>query len=465
MASMEIANSRPIIVGEREQQLDMMLHLLEFSQMVVLVTGSSGSGKSTFLNAAGSQLAVHHQVFQLPSSRLLSEDDLIREWSDQLGCHENSASIHLALGELQKRDELFCVLIDDAHLVELPVLIMLAEWSSQYENLRIALAGDDVLLNLAHSVMMELSEKNLFHTIHLSALSDSDMDGFISEYLQQSNFSTTPFSSRQLLQIKQLAKGNTGKLAKLLEKSLSKQASAGVSKFPVGHVAAIVLVAVSLGASYWIKDSAEEEDPLAKIIEQAGQSDALAMMESNVVLEGEPPWGESEEAFPNAGNAGSQSGEFTIAESTNESVIDIEEERAPSQEVAPAIANVANESSKPKVVAPTPEAVAPEKPTEIEFSHPLLKADKNQYVLQLVGVRSKESASRVTEDLKRQLGTSKVSFYETRYQGKPWYVVVYGPIGNQEQARAQVDQIARSTKTKPWVRPVAKIQEDMAKID
>lgn len=96
--------------------------------------------------------------------------------------------------------------------------------------------------------------------------------------------------------------------------------------------------------------------------------------------------------------------------------------------------------------------------------HPLLEAPANGFALQLLGVRNRASAEKVMAEFKQALGSDQLSVYETTYKGQPWFVVVYGPVNTKKAANLKAGSIAKRLQNQPWVRPMAKIQEDIRRI-
>jgi septal ring-binding cell division protein DamX len=94
----------------------------------------------------------------------------------------------------------------------------------------------------------------------------------------------------------------------------------------------------------------------------------------------------------------------------------------------------------------------------------LLSAPSQSYALQLLGVRNEESAKAFVRRFARQMDGTKLTIYETRYKGEPWFVVVYGPMDNKQQANQQASQLSKTIKGQPWVRPISKIQADIRQI-
>jgi septal ring-binding cell division protein DamX len=59
-------------------------------------------------------------------------------------------------------------------------------------------------------------------------------------------------------------------------------------------------------------------------------------------------------------------------------------------------------------------------------------------------------------------GAEDLFFFETRYQDRPWFVVVYGNYPNRSAARQAIEQLPQPLKDlQPWARSLADIQSDI----
>jgi len=85
----------------------------------------------------------------------------------------------------------------------------------------------------------------------------------------------------------------------------------------------------------------------------------------------------------------------------------------------------------------------------------LRAAPPGSFTLQLIGSHDPEA---VTRFVRRNHLKHDVGWFFTRYQGRPWYVVIYGRYANKSKARAAIARLGRSLrKRRPWPRPIAGI--------
>jgi len=442
-------------IGERVQQLDMLLHVQEFSSMVVLVTGEVGSGKSALLQAAVSQLSVHHQILAIDAVTSSSETSLIQQIAQQLACDESLAGIDAALMKVSQQNEGVHLVIDDAHLLEESAFNLIVRKAILDHSWHLVIGGDKGLQLRLDNLQQELQQENTYHLIQLASFNESESDQFIEALFQKAGQDFSELTDKKRHQLWLLSDGLPGKLVDLveLEKETYRKLS---SKFPVGHVAAIFLIGTALIFSYFYQDevvTVAQDDVIAELLAQKAQPKNQ--------LNGENVKSETlKESVPHEVITAMQKIEGTGKE--QESLLaqtvtrKTDELHVSDTKTSP--------SSIPRPTKSTQLIAAPAQMT-VKSSHPLLDAQPQGYALQLLGVRNKKSAQEFMRRFERQLSSEKLNVYETKYKGQPWFVVVYGPYSNKKNANQVAVSLAHSLKNQPWVRPVSKIQEDIRKLN
>ena len=115
-------------------------------------------------------------------------------------------------------------------------------------------------------------------------------------------------------------------------------------------------------------------------------------------------------------------------------------------------------ASKPKT-APATAKPATKQPARSADERRLLALPEQQYVVQLMAGYSRE---KVTGFIGSAGGGVKVLYFESRLQGKPWYVAVTGPYPDRTAASAAIAKLSPALrKEKPWPRAVSTIQADL----
>jgi len=465
MADSNKASPDIILLGEREQQLDMLLHVQEFSAMAVLITGPSDIGKTALLEAAVAQLTIHHQTIHISAFSTNQLADLMDEIAMQLGCAANLLDLDQQLAHISEQQETLHLVIDDAHLLDDDVITLLLEKSAMPHGWRLILCGDESLKPRLKSLQNQFEHK-LYHLIELAPFTEEESEAFISQLFKHSGIDVVPMSIKDMHQLWLLSKGVPGKLIELVELGQDNRRQRS-SRFPIGHIAAVCLIGSALLVSFLYQGQESDvqmdsDDVIAQLLkeqkerldgpiktESVSQSGGLLADEISLPLDSEPP----------TANMGAKK-EIDPIEPQSEKA------RAEATQVAESIPKRVETQVKalgkiPTVAAKKPEVAAP----KVEKNrHPLLSAPSQSYALQLLGVRNEASAKAFVQRFTRQMDGSKLNIYETRYKGEPWFVVVYGPMDNKQQASKQADQLSKTLKGQPWVRPISKIQADIRQI-
>jgi DamX protein len=81
----------------------------------------------------------------------------------------------------------------------------------------------------------------------------------------------------------------------------------------------------------------------------------------------------------------------------------------------------------------------------------------NRYVLQVLGSRSRAAA---IDFIAKNSGVAELRFFQTTYQGEPWFVVTQGSYSGRQQAQQGVSTLPASMRSaNPWPRSVGDIQK------
>jgi len=113
--------------------------------------------------------------------------------------------------------------------------------------------------------------------------------------------------------------------------------------------------------------------------------------------------------------------------------------------------------------APVVEALEVEETAVIATASPfverLLEASPENYAVQLLASHSEANISRFVADLG---GSQPAGYFETRFQGKPWFVAVLAVFEDRDQASRAIDSMPANLRSnEPWIRSVAGIQTDI----
>ncbi len=451
MTSDHYASPAFIQIGERTQQLDMLLHVQQFSSLIVLLTGDSDTGKSSLLAEAKQQLSSHQPVilfdaFQFPDQQSITA--YLTQESQREKIIESPTEA--------TQDGVQYILVDDAHLLDIKALTMLVQRSIKDESWHLVLCGDESLQEKLNKLQAELQCENLYHHIHMQPLTETESSQFMVELFKQAGQDELPLSQQKVHQLWLLSQGLPGKIIELVDVEKESRQKL-VARFPLGHVAAIVLIGVALIFSFLYQDeqAINSQDVIALLLEENAQE----------TVDETPPAIVSERAskiqLSGTQSALVEAQSKATSPTQSKQIIKEPAKSSDAHQLTSAEIAVQGLELQKKVTKPTAAVKAsPINKTRSKL-HPLLSAQPDQYLLQLLGVRNEKSAKAFMSRFARELNEDRLNLYQTKYKGQPWFVVVYGPFNNKNSANSEASSLGRKLKSRPWIRPVSKIQEDI----
>jgi DamX protein len=91
----------------------------------------------------------------------------------------------------------------------------------------------------------------------------------------------------------------------------------------------------------------------------------------------------------------------------------------------------------------------------------LLDQESSYYTLQVLGVRNEESLLDFIK-VHKLLQNQNVAYYKTVYKGKQWYPLLYGVYPTKSEAAAAVNELPdKIQKSVPWIRKMSAIQREV----
>lgn len=502
--------------AQRKPVLGQLHHLARYSQLMLVVSGPLGSGKSLLrqaLVASTNKQAVQSVVVSARSASDAS--GMLAQVAQDLGVAQAEVQAILSkVVQLALTGQEVYLLVDDAEQLDESALQALLELAAGVPEGRphVFLFGEPSLI----AGLDELNiEEERFHIIELAPYSEEETREYLEQRLEGAGRGIEVFSREQIVDIHENSDGWPGNInqvardtlieAMIASRSTAKRPSMGF-KMPKKHVLALsAVVVVAVGAAVLMPkkgDKAPADAPAAQAqlplgegkqgaaIEFSGSSQPMPLPlvgQSQPVMR-EPlaqaaGMGEGEEGSP-AGDTALQPGNPPPTVTTIAPPQGVPAGPAPApaqpvasvpaqpvQPVAPAPKPVATQPAKP--VAPAKPAPAP---TQVAVAKPAAKpAEKpaasgggsggwyagqkpGNYVVQILGTSSEASAQAY---VKAQGGDYR--YFKKNLQGKPLYVVTYGSFANRDAAVAAIKNLpAKVQAGKPWPRTVASVQQELA---
>jgi DamX protein len=492
----------------RDQMMATLRHHMQFSDLVLIVEGEQGSGKTTLFR----QLIQNNIPNLFLISILAEATDTLVQLQQKMSAHlksQGSASyLDQDLKNLQVFDQFPIAIIDDAHLLSDTTLQELIRYRSQLKrdkdtNLKILLLANPGMAKTIEDIT-DLQHSQLY-VQQMPGLSPKQVQTFIEHRLARAGYRGGPVLPPETIQlIYKKSMGKPGQIMEfavlMLEKHVRNLNRPGgnlmVKILGIGGV----LLLVAGGTYFWLDQTSTPHTAITPAPAPVIASESTITEDLAVPAE----TGSTDLLQENmADDTRAQSIENTSIDLT--ALAEIPPEPAPQPKdfstsgiappasIAPAEpGSIANKAiAKPETG--TPPAAAIPAPAIVPAAHlkpaisPAAKPDnaENQRVLtelaamgikdsewlrqqapanwtlQILGARDTTTLLKFAREHK--LGDDS-AWYETKLNGKPWFVMVHRIYTDADIARKGLDSLSPDLqRSQPWVKSLSAIQKDLAK--
>lgn len=465
--------------AQRKPVLGQLHHLARYSQLLLVVTGPEGSGKTLVrqaLVASSNKQAVQSVV--ISPHETLDSNALLQQVAQSLGSqHADYESIMAQIIQLALTGQEVYLLVDDAERLTgaaVETLLRLAQGNPEGRP-HVFLFGEHALVSRLEA-LVEGEER--FHVIALQPYEEAETHEYIALRLEGAGAPLECFSDEQLSRIHQESGGwpgaineiARGELLQAMLQSKGKRKSGGwrlslPRKHLLALVAVILIVVVALLMRDIEKPSVEPTTTLLPLDSSAGVASRSDGSQA-AVTPVEPDQPVVREPLAAAGGAEQKESQVgSGAYAAPDPVPDV----APVAEL-PAVSSVVPGQS----AAPQPSAKTPAPPVRVDTPKPGATAPvanvavanwyadqpKANYLIQVLGTRTRSNA----EALVKQHGQG-FRYFVKQHEGKPLYVVTYGSFPSRKAALEAVKDLPQSLKSgKPWARSLGSVQQEIRQV-
>ncbi|WP_347331483.1 AAA family ATPase [Marinimicrobium locisalis] len=469
--------------------LEQLQHLCQFSASFLAVLGKPGVGKSRAALELANSFEADDEICLLNAEPGVEAADVLGQMARQFSLPlDGEPSIGRLLAALRhfaqvadEEDRLALTVIDDAHHLDektLGALISLLQGQDKSgRRLHIVLfAEPEMVTRLDQFNMHDV----LIHDFDLPPFNLEEATDYLNFRMEMSGYmGPEVFTEERVEAWWRRAEGRLPRLHTqarqwLLESVTPQQQqskSGERSSLPVVH---IVVVAVLLGVllMVFIYSSGSDDEPERETLAaprdsqpvtlpagdhppgaaRADEQARLAEEEGNLIP---PP---PEAPLRSSGSPEVQPDGAMSASSASSAKASVPAEGGTAEEATPTRQSaLAQSSSAASSTASAPKASKlPEIPEDEQV---ILSWQPSDYTLQLLGASSRESVERY---LSEQPNRTQLLSFESRRQGKPWFVVVTGRYSSSDAAREAVSQLPEAQRSAgPWPRPVEDIQAEI----
>lgn len=483
------------------QRLDLLTHLTQFGEALVVVTGPEGSGKTTLLNHFTDYA---NDAWLLCRGSATDLDRLPALLAECLGCEENDdpQAMLAAWRDAGDDSQLLVLLIDEAGRLTPEQLesLSLLLGDPAGSQVRVILFGDEKLeetVNRARSAQM--LHQNV-QSLEVPRLSEEETAAYLMYRLAVAGYSgESPFTPTEVRAICKAGDGRPDAINRLADQALREHVArqrghragaGGRRRAGVAPWAAGIAVAALVAALVWQMFGAGPERPgtagtreLPLPLPEPTPAEAPASPqpaqplpvetepESEPAGEAAPPALTTAPTAPSPEDTGTEPAEPAAPGSP--SAAPAGTGPAPVAETPPPPAVAETPSTPPAVTAPpaAPAGTMPAAAVVEPVTAPpaalaphgedwLRARTADHFTLQLLGSRSEQS---VRDYIRRyHLDPTKLAVYKGRFKGGDWYVLLYGDFADKQAALKARDGLPAGVRAaRPWPRSFGAVQKDL----
>ena len=232
-------NTEYFASSEMSQRFDLIRHLIENSEIIPLVRGIAGMGKSQMAERVRQQAPANWSVCLLQASASLSPDQLFAHLARCTGKAINTQDLLLGLvgrfGSLRDQGIVPVILVDDAHLLPPTAMIALLRLFERHHRdaplVSIVLFANEQIDLLLSTPQLQLMSTEAIQVIDLQPLKSDDATSFMHFLFQVEDLpASLQLDSSRLTKLYRATKGIPGPLREAILETISHSDRPQVSK-------------------------------------------------------------------------------------------------------------------------------------------------------------------------------------------------------------------------------------------
>ncbi len=471
-----VASPRYCASPKLEQRRELVQHLVEYSNQIIMIIGEAGIGKTAFAREIIAHAPDAWRIAQLAAQPDLNPLTLLTGVMHALdvdtpeGADVGATMTRLLQGvsALENADVIPLLIIDDAHelLVDtLSVLLQLAQGDGDSGRLHIVMLCRSDVTQLFGTSELQRYQGDIVHHLDIPPLDAERMVVVLAERMAAAGVATQ-FDDAALAEIHAASGGVPARMLTLAGERRSRPGKQGTRlsftlRPPV--IVGIVAVLVVAFAGAWLATRGGSTAP-GELVEIQ-----LPRVEDVVSA---PPVPAAVPPEDSASRVAPASPQGTAAEPpviTSQPAKPVSVKTQPMKALEP-VAKLVEKPGKPVLAKtpPEPPKVASAQPPAAPAAKPIFGVrDDNwfqqrkpgEYVLQLFGAHDRAAVLTYLQD---STDRSQLSWFVTTFKGRPWYVVCYGLYPDRSSARSQAQRLAPEYRRySPWARSIGDIQAQL----
>ncbi len=438
--------------AELTQRLNLICHLIQNSEQLVLVLAENGYGKTSLLRQLQKIAKRQHEhwwVYLPASSPALSADSLMATLLTTLNTrHEGKSTQALEetlrnqIAAARYNGQLPILLIDDAHMLPLATLKLIVELAMQGETLtrlRAVLLCEPQITSILVAPEFKIVHNTLIHTLDIPPFNPTQVRDYLQFRLKNTQYHfETLFNHQEIKRIHNLSEGVPGRINVLAQQTLLKQGEpASVNAFRSSRTKLLwsTLILFILMTVAFVVHWNYPELFNTTTLETPPQSQG-AIVDHPALPEKTLPTSSVEKPLP----------------------------------VPPVSPPVSEEPSKNQpmgekmITTPTENKIADSHPdltafmgrNDIKDAVWLRSQNPNAYTIQLLGAHD---PANLKDFLNQYPLLTDMAIFKTRYREREWYVLLQGIYPDRTTALTAIAKLPEPLrqKTEPWARSLMSV--------
>lgn len=427
----------------RYETVETVRHLLAYSQQDGLISGVPGAGKRMVAQQVIKLLEDEWRVCWIDGSDTDTPEILFQEIIGQLGLGiklggSNAESVKKIVEVCAARsetEESFLILVQFADRMSEAIAGTLMQFRQQ------AISSDSRirqlwLCNDLESLPIDVFDDDWYHHA-LTAFDDAAAEQYLKDrFVAAGHIGDLPIPEKDVARLNQMAKGLPMKLNELATDyliSATFRTAEKKQKFPITHLVAglAALSLVVIAFLYQTSDGPEIETEVAEpsgSVTPSAVEQKLAEAVARVEAQQAPPPLEPDVVEPPA-------------------VIGTDQPLLPTAQPEP-------QQLPAPAATPVPAPAQPAaQPTRL-----LTRGDNAEFTMQLIGVRDR---ARLDPLIAKFSDRNAVDVVQTTYQGRPWFVLIYGQFPTRALAQSASSSLPSDFAGQElWIRTFAAVRQD-----
>ena len=464
----------------RKQRLGTMLHLTQFGNELMLVTGPKGSGKTTLLQQFNASAPKTWKLARIEAQGGLDERKLLQHLYRQMGMKFEGAThnellkqmiIHLEL--LQKKGIYSVMLINNAEKLPSTALFKVLEISSLKSTvnkplLRVILFGGESLTNKLDDPLLKKFSNLPKRTMNLEPFDEEQTVHYVMHRLSAAHFSSNDLFPTSVLQkIFRDSYGWPERINELASNILLDSLPANIrgsldntntKSFKLSRTLGLFFI-VSIVAAFFVIQKSNDD--------WANQLKARVIAFTNSISPQPAPAPKTviaKNPVPIQNKSLSLVEQLKMRESASQSAAT---KKKPTEIKVAEPKIIPTTKQKPDVIKkPVDAVITSTEPTFDLSSIPrkeawILNQNPRHYTLQIIGVQRLKT---IGEFIKAHKLYNNIAFYRGVRRDKPWYGIIYGVYPNKQAASSAIKELPEKIQQQqPWIRSLNSIRGEIYK--